>query len=140
MNLLSKLPKFVRGNKLKKIYPLWQDSATPVKIEQTCEDAGLYDANVITSEYLAGYHYPIIDLDMDAALLPSSTPGHHHLYIDKLLSYDQLVRLLEVMVQVGIVQAGILEGVKKRGYATLRLPHVKKCDDQPKVDNGTSAW
>ena len=27
-------------------------------------------------------HYPVLDLDLPAVLVPSSTPGHSHLYID----------------------------------------------------------
>lgn len=129
MNLLDAIPKFARGNRLKKIWPLFGESSDLQVEKQTEEDAGLYEANIISSEVAQGLHIPIIDLDMDAALLPSSTMGHHHLYIDKVLTFEQLIKLLEVMHEVGIVQEGVLKGAKARKYAALRLPHIHKGDE-----------
>jgi len=39
-------------------------------------------ANVVSSLLTNGNHAPCIDLDVPAMLVPSSTPGHSHLYID----------------------------------------------------------
>jgi hypothetical protein len=53
-------------------------------------------------------HTIMLDLDVPATLVPSSTPGHSHLYID-------------VPLEDGYVSASI-----ERGHTALRLPGVKK--------------
>ena len=129
MSLLDAIPIFARCNRLKKCDTLVA-SGGPVPETQKIDDADLAEANLISSEIVDGVHIPLIDIDMDAALLPSSTPGHHHLYIDKNMPFEDLIKLLEVMVEVGIVQKGFLEGTKKRGFSSLRLPHVSKYDQE----------
>ena len=71
-------------------------------------------------------HRPIIDLDFPAALLPSSTPGHHHLYIDKELTWHQYQRLLRALVDVGLVEQGYYDASNARGFTSVRMPSVKK--------------
>lgn len=102
------------------------------------EDSGIthvdFDAaepNVVTSQarwpfYASPYHLPVIDLDIDAHLEPSSTPGHHHLYLEKPMSKDDYLKLLKVMAEVGLVEWGYYEATVKRGYSTVRLPWVFK--------------
>jgi hypothetical protein len=88
------------------------------------------DANLVLSAAKYGDgHFPLIDLDHDAALLPSSTPGNHHLYIDHRLTWKQYKKLLKVMVDVGLVEEGFYECTKARGHGALRLPWVKKGEE-----------
>lgn len=85
------------------------------------------DADVITSEIIgSSLHAPVIDLDLPVALVPSSTLGHYHLYIDKPMTYRQMMKLLKVMRDVGIVEDGYYRATKKRGRASVRLPWIKK--------------
>ncbi len=86
-------------------------------------------ANVVSSLLTNGKHAPAIDLDVPAILVPSSTPGHSHLYIDHELSWKDYLRVLRVLTDVRIVELGILQAAERRGTTLLRLPHVKK----PKV-------
>ncbi|MFE5288116.1 hypothetical protein ACFRAQ_24375 [Nocardia sp. NPDC056611] len=61
-----------------------------------------------------------------AALVPSSTEGHYHLYIDHPMTWDAYRHLLEALVVVGIVQPGYLHASESRGYAALRVPWLHK--------------
>lgn len=74
----------------------------------------------------AALHRPLLDLDFPAAVIPSSTEGHCHLYIDKLLTWDQYERLLDVMAEIGLLEDGYVKASKARRCTFLRLPWVKK--------------
>lgn len=93
-------------------------------------------ANVITSAVAdveirgvglyAEAHKIVLDLDHPAILLDSSTPGHHHLYIDKTLTWEQYEKLLLVLGEVGLLEEGYVRASLERRYTSLRLPWVRK--------------
>lgn len=85
-----------------------------------------HGANVVSSLLTNGKHAPAIDVDVKARLVPSSTPGHSHLYIDHEMPWDDYLLLLRVLTQVGVVQKGFYDSAVRRGTTLLRLPHVKK--------------
>jgi hypothetical protein len=93
--------------------------------------ANLNDANVVTSRYV-GFdgegpdHKVVIDLDMDAALIPSTTPGHHHLMINKTLSWEDYSFLLKALETVGIIEKGYYKASIIRGATVIRTPWTKK--------------
>lgn len=96
----------------------------------------LADANVITSKEAAyanggeesDFHKIVLDLDVPATLVPSSTGGHFHLYIDYDLHWDDYVELLEVLAKIELVEEGYVEASKREGYTSARLPWVRKAD------------
>lgn len=71
-------------------------------------------------------HCPFIDIDMPVKVVPSSTPGHYHLYIDHPVPWPKYLALLEAMVDAGIVQPGYLRASRARGFTSLRLPWARK--------------
>ena len=71
-------------------------------------------------------HYPVLDLDLPAVLVPSSTPGHSHLYIDLPIPDDTYWRLCDALVDAGVLQEGYVSACKSRGYTSVRLPWVRK--------------
>lgn len=89
-------------------------------------------ADGVTS--IAGYdpetgtasHRPVIDLDLNAALIPSATPGHFHLYLDKVLEHDDYMYLLNALAEVGIIESGYNTASQERGYSSARLPSKPK--------------
>lgn len=90
-------------------------------------------ANLITSkaeEYPYGteYHRPVLDIDFEARLIPSSTPGHYHLYLDKLIPKQTYMNLLTVLKQAGIIQHGFADAAEQRGASSVRLPWIMKDD------------
>lgn len=85
------------------------------------------EAHVITSDTRAGgLHRPILDLDFPAALIPSTTPGHFHLYLDKEMTWDSYERLLKSLGRAGILESGYVSASIARAYTSVRLPWVKK--------------
>lgn len=53
-------------------------------------------ANVVSSERVdSKYHAVLLDLDVPAYLVPSTTPGHSHLYIDVAVPKSDYFSLLE---------------------------------------------
>ena len=71
-------------------------------------------------------HAPALDIDVPAYLVPSSTPGHSHLYIDVPMTWEQYVRLMEVLASVGVVETGYVNASVLRGASMLRRPGVTK--------------
>ena len=71
-------------------------------------------------------HYPVLDLDLPAVLVPSPTPGHSHLYIDLPIPDDTYWRLCDALVDAGVLQEGYVSACKSRGYTSVRLPWVRK--------------
>lgn len=74
-------------------------------------------------------HAVLLDLDVPAFLIPSSTPGHSHLYINKALEQDKYFKLLDVLAECGILEQGYVDASKSQGGTFLRLPWVKKGDE-----------
>lgn len=130
MTLLSLLGRLTLGH-----VPRFEDSASggfqPV---ETCDD--IAGANVVTSlrtdsNYLffgedVPMHAVVLDLDVPAYLIPSSTPGHSHLYIDVEIEEELYFKLLDVLAEARVVEAGYVGASKRRGSTCLRLPWVKK--------------
>jgi hypothetical protein len=118
------------------------DESPPEGVAYTrpSETADLDQANLITSrvagqiedgflDLLGGpNHKVVLDIDLPARLLPSSTPGHHHLFIDKAIPWDDYVNLLEALAACGLVERGYVYASKERGYTCVRLPWVKKVE------------
>ncbi|USC16993.1 hypothetical protein [Rhodococcus sp. 11-3] len=90
------------------------------------EVADLEDASLLTSEVRPGVHVVAIDLDLPAALVPSTTPGHYHLYIDHELSWEQYELLLLRLADVGIVERGYVNASIDRKSTHVRTPWTKK--------------
>lgn len=71
-------------------------------------------------------HKFLIDLDMPAKVVPSSTPGHCHLFIDHAMTWDTYEKLLIALADAGLVEPGYVNASIDQGYTTVRLPHVRK--------------
>lgn len=128
------------GNLTRRIKVWGTDSEDP-DISEARPIVPVKQADVLTSEVdqsnitwhsQQDLHKPVLDLDFPAKLLDSSTPGHHHLLIDKELTWEQYEKLLDVLAEVGILQQGYVNASKERGFTCVRLPWVKKATHQPK--------
>lgn len=95
--------------------------------------------NIATSLTYDGWQAPTLDIDIPCEFVPSTTPGHGHLYIDKPMSYDDYVYLVEALVHVGIVEQGVLYSLKQRGFTGVRLPWIKKPEPE-KVSWLKESW
>jgi hypothetical protein len=88
----------------------------------------LADADVISSEIAdnRGTHTVMLDLDVPAKLVPSTTEGHSHLYIDVPIKWHDYTKLLQALADAGIIEEGYRSASLSRGRTSLRLPWVKK--------------
>lgn len=85
-------------------------------------------ANLVSS-LLVGRteHSPVLDLDFECKLIPSSTQGHYHLYLDGIeLNWDQYKELLIAFSKAGIISWGYLSASMMRGMTLVRKPGVSK--------------
>jgi hypothetical protein len=71
-------------------------------------------------------HAPVLDLDFPAALVPSTTKGHFHLYLDKELTWEQYEQVLLVLGDVGILEPGYVDASIRRKQTFVRKKGVKK--------------
>lgn len=124
MSRAEKLKELVLlPHKLLKLMVVDDDYSTD-SVEET-ED--LNKADLITSQIKGeNVHTLMIDLDVPAQLVPSTTPGHSHLYIDVIMLWPDYLGLLETLAEVGIIEPGYVKASKRRGYSSLRLPWIKK--------------
>lgn len=84
------------------------------------------EGNLVSSKTDKGTHMPVLDLDIPHRLIPSSTPGHSHLYLDVEMSAAQYQDLVELLVEVGVMGRGNLIQFEVRGETFARKPHVHK--------------
>lgn len=89
-------------------------------------EASVGRANVVTSLCPDGTHRPVLDLDFGAHLTPSSTPGHHHLFLDRAIPTEKYLNLLDALAEAGVIEHGYAEASRRRGFSAVRLPWVAK--------------
>lgn len=84
-------------------------------------------ANLVSSLCDDGFHRPAIDIDIPCRYVESSTPGHGHLYFDELsLPWEKYCKLLDALVDAGIVEEAYYEVSLARGQTLLRKPGIQK--------------
>ena len=82
---------------------------------------------VVVSRLTNGMHSPVLDLDFSATLFPSSTAGHHHLYLDGLqLPWWRYRVLLRVLAWAGVIEKAYYKHSVRRRHTAVRFPNVRK--------------
>lgn len=84
------------------------------------------DANLISSKTTDGRQMPIIDLDFNFHIVPSSTPGHVHLFIDHPMSKFRWAALMLALWFSGSVEMGYAVWSLRRGGNFVRMPEIEK--------------
>jgi hypothetical protein len=118
-----------KTQKLYKVTKWGGSSSNSSQPDERVEVDNLADANVISSKQklYPGWHTPMLDIDVPMTVVPSSTPGHAHLYFPTVSApWDSYVRLLDAMGEIGILEPGYVAVSKVRGNTSLRLPWVLK--------------
>lgn len=90
-------------------------------------------------ENLLTPHMPVLDIDYPATLVPSSTEGHFHLYLNKELTWTKYVTVLEVLAEAGLIEEGYAKCAIERGASYARLPGVIKGEDLSASDRARRA-
>lgn len=99
--------------------PNWNDGRVEVTFAE--------DAVLVSSEQLENDgHLPVLDLDIPHHYVPSTTPGHGHLYLDTPLTTFEYGELLEVLQRLRIIEPGFRQGFIERGATFARLPWIFK--------------
>lgn len=85
-------------------------------------------ATYVSSRLRAGsrMHSPILDLDIPAALVASTTPGHFHLYLDVEMNWNAYRRLLKALAKAGVVEESWAKASIQSGQSLLRPPWLLK--------------
>lgn len=105
----------------------WGSSSDEGAADTREQVASLDEADVMTS-HITGTrkHSVMLDLDVPAKLVPSSTPGHSHLYIDVEMNWPTYSALLSALIDAQVIEYGYGAVSKRRRYTSLRLPWIKK--------------
>lgn len=126
-------------------------SPLPGQVYQQVEDfttyeakSGRYDttdldlAKVITSRIVDDpeHHKLILDVDLPAQLIPSSTEGHFHLYVDKPIEKAAWETLLFALAAAGLIEQGYMRASIARGFTAVRLPWIAKDKTDTKTEGG----
>ncbi len=90
------------------------------QMEERPIETSEHEAMLISSLCREGDHAPVLDIDFPAELIPSSTPGHFHLYLHKRMPWDTYKRLLVALRKADIIQNEWCEMSFKR-EATMAL-------------------
>jgi hypothetical protein len=95
--------------------------------ESTRTPALEQDANLVSSLCEDGSHMPVLDIDrIPVFIIPSSTPGNSHLYIDKLLTWEAYEALLIGFAESGLIEHGYFKASLSRKATFVRKPGVLK--------------
>ena len=73
---------------------------------------------------------PTLDIDHPALLAPSSTPGHHHLFVDVPMSWRAYRRLLRALYLGGVIGRNAYWRSLDRGASFVRPPGVVKSPEE----------
>jgi hypothetical protein len=135
----EKVMAFISGQMTYRVQK-WADSSSDPNVDGRYYTGDLTDANVVSSSvvprrdfFVGSQHRPVLDIDLPVVLTESTTPGHFHLFIDKQMSWPVYVDLLKALAAAGIVEQGFVDVAIKRGSTMVRLPWVKKGDDNIEV-------
>lgn len=110
----------------------WHDSSSGESGLDETITTDITKGNVIISMIAdkVTHHKLLIDLDLPAKLVPSTTEGHFHLYVDHEIEKDAYFNLLNALVGAGLVEPGYVRASEARGYTALRLPWIKKEEEE----------
>ena len=88
-----------------------------------CEKA---KANLVGSLCLDGKHRPVLDIDFPARLVPSTTPGHFHLYLEVALEEAEYMELLQALGKARVLSSFYARASRTRKQSFCRPEWVKK--------------
>jgi hypothetical protein len=129
LNQSERAPRSLDGDD-----PVWDAG---VSVDQHI--CGVDEANILTSEVTAkpGMHKLALDIDLPAKLMPTTTPGHWHLYIDHEMPWEVYVKVIDALAEAGVIEKGYARASKIRGYTSVRPPWLTKTEDEKHNGGGS---
>lgn len=98
--------------------------------EDRVQVADLADANLVSSRTTSGWHRPILDLDFPHRYVPSTTPGHGHLYLDIEVPRWRWILLMLACRIAGVCEHGYVVWSLRRGANFVRVEGVDKAEHE----------
>lgn len=90
---------------------------------ETLEESTLVGSKIVGPSQM---HMPVIDIDFDAELVPSKTPGHYHLYLQRAITWHQYLVVLQALSQAGLIEHGYYQASVARGQTFVRTAPLKE--------------
>lgn len=86
------------------------------------------EATVITSsvERSTDIHRPVLDFDFPVKVVPSSAPGHFHVYLDHMMAWDKYKALLLALQSAGLLDKAYVDQCVDNRESCVRLPWITK--------------
>lgn len=108
-----------------------RSSSDPTQQERIrSENIQYHEANAISSLIIdgpnKGLHLPVLDIDLDCCVVPSSTPGNHHLVIGKPMTFEDYTELMAILRDVEILEPGYVAAAERRKETWIRTPWTRK--------------
>lgn len=72
------------------------------------------------------WHKPVLDIDYSADLVPSKTPGHYHLYLNKPVEWRDYKRLIKALAKARLIEKGYAKAALRRRQTFVRMPTREK--------------
>jgi hypothetical protein len=126
---------------LQKLVPfkvlVWAESSDDPNQGPTRVVSSLLEGDVLSSlikvpdsEVSSDRHAVVLDIDYPAALIPSDTAGHFHLFLDVPggIKHETYMVLLQQLASAGVIEKGYAAASWDRGHSDVRLPWVSKAD------------
>lgn len=96
--------------------------------------------NLISSITVTGKQMPILDLDFPHQVIESSTPGHHHLFLDVEMSNFRWFVLMCALRFAGVIELGFFLWSIRRGGNFVRIPGTVKSGDPKENTKPRYGW
>lgn len=129
MNKTFEKPKRTFWNTITKIIPWgykgtihWDYDTKGTRVRVLNPDEAL----LVGSMCEDGKHAPVLDIDFPAKLIPSTTEGHFHLYLDKKMSWWKYRIMLYVLYRVGIIEKGFYRVAMNNKQTFVLRPGIDK--------------
>lgn len=103
------------------------DRGDPAETLETAEAV----SSKVTAAWVPDRHVIAVDVDVPAWLVPSSTEGHSHLYVDLEMSWEDYKEWLLASAKIGLLEEGYVNAAIQRGMTSVRTPWTRKGNERP---------
>lgn len=95
--------------------------------EERTEECQQLESNLVGSKTnVDDTHLLVLDLDFPCILVPSSTNGHFHLYLQKPMPWPKAKKLLVAMQEADLLEPMWVSQCLDEGMTSVRPPWAKK--------------
>lgn len=108
----------------------WRELRTPGQVHPDHRPVTNPDEATAITSTVAGsggaWHRPVLDIDFPAVLVPSTTPGHSHLLIDRDLTWTHYAGLIRALAVGQVIDRGWARISLEQGYTAVRTAWAPK--------------